>query len=101
MTSERIFNMAFAKVYSLYVQKAQRKNRSQAEVDQIVCWQTGYDAAGLEKQLCNEVSFQQFFADAPAFQLKAALFTGVVCGVRVGEVVGPLMQKNPLSRQAN
>lgn len=93
MTSERIFSMAFAKVYPLYVQKAQRKNRSQAEVDQIICWLTGYDAAGLAQQLRDETSFEQFFAQAPVFQPKAALITGVVCGVRVETVADPLMQK--------
>lgn len=93
MTTHRIFNTAFAKVYPLYVQKAERKNRSQAEVDQIISWLTGYDAAGLTKQLQYEVSFQQFFAEAPAFQPNARLITGLVCGVRVEEVADPLMQK--------
>lgn len=93
MTAHRIFSTAFARVYPLYVQKAERKNRSQAEVDQIISWLTGYDAAGLTKQLQDEVSFQQFFAEAPAFQPKAILITGLVCGVRVEEVADPLMQK--------
>jgi len=93
MTTHRIFNTAFAKVYPLYVQKAERKNRSQAEVDQIISWLTGYDAAGLTKQLQDEVSFQQFFAEAPAFQPNGRLITGLVCGVRVEEVADPLMQK--------
>lgn len=93
MTLHRIFSMAFAKVYPLYVQKAQRKNRSQAEVDQIIGWLTGYDAAGLEQQLREQTSFEQFFAQAPAFQPKAALITGLVCGVRVETVADPLMQK--------
>lgn len=93
MTPHRIFSMAFAKVYPLYVQKAERKNRTQAEVDQIICWLTGYDATGLAQQLRDQVDIQQFFAQAPAFQPKAALITGVVCGVRVETVADPLMQK--------
>ncbi len=93
MTPHRIFSMAFAKVYPMYVQKAERKNRTQAEVDQIICWLTGYDAPGLAQQLRDQVDIQQFFAQAPAFQPKAALITGVVCGVRVETVADPLMQK--------
>lgn len=93
MTPHRIFSMAFAKVYPMYVQKAERKNRTQAEVDQIICWLTGYDATGLAQQLREQVDIQQFFAQAPAFQPKAALITGVVCGVRVETVADPLMQK--------
>lgn len=93
MTPHRIFSMAFAKVYPMYVQKAERKNRTQAEVDQIICWLTGYDATGLAQQLRDQVDIQQFFAQAPAFQLKAALITGVVCDVRVETVADPLMQK--------
>ncbi len=93
MTPHRIFSMAFANVYPMYVQKAERKNRTQAEVDQIICWLTGYDATGLAQQLREQVDIQQFFAQAPAFQPKAALITGVVCGVRVETVADPLMQK--------
>lgn len=93
MTAHRIFSTAFARVYPLYVQKAERKNRTQAEVDQIICWLTSYDAAGLAQQLRDETSFEQFFAQAPAFQPKAILITGLVCGVRVEEVADPLMQK--------
>jgi len=85
--------MAFAKVYPMYVQKAERKNRTQAEVDQIICWLTGYDATWLAQQLRDRVHIQQFFAQAPAFQPKAARITGVVCGVRVETVADPLMQK--------
>ena len=93
MTPHRIFSMAFANVYPMYVQKAERKNRTQAEVDQIICWLTGYDATGLAQQLRDRVDIQQFFAQAPTFQPKAALITGVVCGVRVETVADPLMQK--------
>jgi hypothetical protein len=85
--------MAFAKVYPLYVQKAERKGRTQGEVDQIIRWLTGYTPAGLKKQIKQEVDFETFFADAPKMHPNCALIKGVVCGVRVEEVENPLMQK--------
>lgn len=93
MTLHRIFAMKFASVYPLYVQKAERKGRSREEVDQVICWLTGYDADGLQRQIEREVDFQTFFAEAPAIHPNAALIKGVVCGVRVEEVEDPLMQK--------
>ncbi len=92
-TPHRIFAMPFASVYPAYINKAQRKQRTQAEVDQILCWLTGYDAAGLAQQLQARVSIQDFFAQAPAWQPNASKITGVVCGVRVEAVEDPLMQK--------
>ena len=88
-----VFAMKFAKVYPLYVQKAQRKNRTQAEVDQIICWLTGYSQADLQQQLEEETDFEAFFAQAPAFHPNSSLIKGVVCGVRVEEIEDPLMQK--------
>ena len=85
--------MKFAKVYPLYVQKAQRKNRTKEEVDQIICWLTGYDPAGLQRQIEQENDFETFFAQAPAMHPKSSLIKGVVCGVRVEEIEDPLMQK--------
>ncbi len=93
MTEHRIFSTAFARVYPMYLQKAERKNRTKDEVDQLICWLTGYDAAGLDQQLSAQTDIKTFFAEAPAFQPKAALITGVVCGVRVETVEDPLMQK--------
>jgi hypothetical protein len=93
MTGHRVFKMAFASVYPHYVAKAEKKQRTKAEVDQIICWLTGYDAAGLQQQLDRRTTFEEFFAEAPAFTDKAALITGVVCGVRVETVEDPLMQK--------
>lgn len=92
MTQHRIFAMAFAKVYPLYVQKAERKNRTKTEVDRIICWLTGYDQAGLEKQISAQSDFETFFAQAPAIHPNASLIKGVVCGVRVEEVQDPLMR---------
>ena len=93
MTQHRIFTMAFSKVYPLYVQKAERKNRTKDEVDQIIRWLTGYDQAGLEKQISRRCDFETFFAQAPAIHPDASLIKGVVCGVRVEEVQDPLMRK--------
>ena len=93
MPPHRIFGMPFARVYPAYVQKAERKNRTKKEVDQIICWLTGYDQAGLRKQIKDEVDFETFFAQAPALHPNTALIKGVVCGVRVEEVDDPLMQK--------
>lgn len=93
MTGHRIFQTAFAKVYPLYVQKAERKGRTREEVDQIICWLTGYDQSGLQQQIEQEHDFETFFARAPAIHPNSSLIKGVVCGVRVEEVEDPLMQK--------
>lgn len=93
MAGHRIFGMPFAKVYPMYVQKAERKSRTKDEVDEIVRWLTGYTQAQLQKQIDNEVTFETFFAEAPALNPHSALIKGVVCGVRVEEVEDPLMQK--------
>jgi len=88
-----VFAMKFAKVYPLYVQKAQRKNRTQAEVDQVICWLTGYDQAGLQRQIELENDFETFFDQSPRIHPNSAQITGVVCGVRVEEIKDPLMRK--------
>ena len=93
MAQHRIFTMAFSKVYPLYVKKAERKNRTKGEVDQIIRWLTGYSQGGLEKQISRQSDFETFFAQAPAMHPNASLIKGVVCGVRVEEVQDPLMQK--------
>jgi hypothetical protein len=93
MTQHRIFTMPFAKVYPLYVQKAERKGRTQAEVDQVIRWLTGYTAAGLKKQIEKESDFETFFVKAPRMHPNVALIKGVVCGIRVEEIEDPLMQK--------
>lgn len=93
MPKHNIFTTAFAKVYPLYIQKAERKNRTAEEVDQIIFWLTGYDQAGLQQQIKQENDFEIFFAKAPNFNPNASLIKGVVCGVRVEEVEDSLMQK--------
>jgi len=93
MPKHRIFTTEFSKVYPLYVQKAERKDRTKDEVDRIICWLTGYSQAGLKKQIEAQSNFEVFFAQAPAVHPNSSLIRGVVCGVRVEEVEDPLMQK--------
>ena len=93
MDKHRIFTTEFSKVYPLYVQKAERKDRTKDEVDQIICWLTGYSQAGLKRQIEQQRDFETFFAQAPAVHPNSSFIKGVVCGVRVEEVKDPLMQK--------
>ena len=92
-SNDRVFAMKFAKVYPLYVQKAQRKGRTKEEVDQVICWLTGYDRAGLQQQIEQETDLQTFYAQSPNFHPNSSLIKGVVCGVRVEDVPDPLMRK--------
>jgi hypothetical protein len=80
-------------VYPLYVAKAERKNRTKEEVDQIICWLTGYDLAGLRQQIEQGSDLETFFARAPAMHPNCSLIKGVVCGIRVEEIEDPLMRK--------
>jgi hypothetical protein len=93
MPAHRVFGMKFANVYPMYVAKAERKNRTRQEVDQVICWLTGYDQAGLRRQIEQGHDLETFFAQAPAIHPNRSRITGVVCGVRVEEVEDPLMQK--------
>lgn len=93
MTRHRIFSTPFANVYPMYVQKAQRKGRTQQEVDQVICWLTGYSRAGLRQQIKLKSDFETFFAQAPAMHPNRALIKGVVCGIRVEEIADPLMKE--------
>ncbi|QJW85751.1 DUF2200 domain-containing protein [Ramlibacter terrae] len=93
MPEHRIFTTPFAKVYPMYVQKAERKGRTKDELDAVICWLTGYDRPALQGQVERGVDFRTFFAEAPAMHANASLITGLVCGVRVEEVEDPLMQR--------
>ncbi|EWT04606.1 hypothetical protein N864_09400 [Intrasporangium chromatireducens Q5-1] len=88
----RIFTSSVASVYPLYVTKLERKGRSQAELDAVIEWLTGFDRAALQAHLDAGTTFEDFFADAQ-LNPRASMITGSVCGVRVEEVVDPLMQK--------
>lgn len=93
MSTHRVFALKFAKVYPMYVAKAERKNRTKEEVDEIICWLTGYDQAGLQRQIEQETDLETFFAQAPKMNPNSSLIKGIVCGIRVEEIDDPLMQK--------
>lgn len=85
--------MPFANVYPLYMQKAEKKGRTKAEVDAVICWLTGYDDQGLQQQIDRNTNFESFFAEAPQLNPNASKITGLICGYRVEEIEDPLMQK--------
>ena len=93
MGNDRVFAMKFAKIYPMYLQKAERKNRTKAEVDRVICWLTGYSQAQLREQIKGESDLKTFFARAPAMHPNTSLIKGTVCGIRVEEIEDPLMQK--------
>ncbi len=93
MAEHRIFTISFASVYPMYVAKAERKDRTKNEVDEIIYWLTGYDKKQLESQIKSETDFKTFFATAPKMNPDRKLITGVICGVRVEDITEPLMQE--------
>ena len=93
MAKHRIYTTSFARVYPLYVAKAEKKGRTKAEVDQIISWLTGYGQKALETQLEKRTDFETFFAKAPKINPSRALIKGVVCGVRVEDVEEPTMRE--------
>lgn len=93
MKNDRVYKMSVASVYPFYIEKAQKKGRTKAEVDEIIRWLTGYSKAQLETQLKKQTDFEAFFADAPHLNPSRALITGVICGVRVEDIKEPLMQE--------
>lgn len=93
MSKHRIFTTKFSSVYPHYVQKAERKGRTKEEVDEIICWLTGYDPASLQQQIDEGKDFETFFAEAPAMHPNRSLIKGVVCGIRVEEIEDPLMRE--------
>lgn len=92
-TKHRIYTTSFASVYPLYVAKAERKGRTKAEVDVILCWLTGYSQQELEQQLQAQKDFESFFNEAPRMNPARSLIKGVVCGVRVEDVQEPTMRE--------
>jgi hypothetical protein len=92
-TKHRIFTMSFARVYPLYVAKAEKKGRKQSEVDAVICWLTGYSPQALKGQLKKETDFETFFKEAPRLNPARALIKGVVCGVRVEDIQEPTMRE--------
>ena len=93
MNNDRVFKMAFASVYPHYVQKAEKKGRTKKEVDEVICWLTGYSAQALAKQIRQRKDFETFFSEAPSFNPRASKISGVICGVRIEDIEDPLMRK--------
>ena len=93
MAKHRIYTMSFASVYPLYIAKAEKKERTKAEVDEIIRWLTGYSQKALNTQIKKETDFETFFAEAPAMNPNRSLITGVICGIRVEEIEEPTMQE--------
>jgi hypothetical protein len=91
--NERIYKMSFAKVYPEYVAKAERKQRTEAEVDEIICWLTGYNRKDLEAELKKGTDFETFFGKAPKMNPNRELITGTICGVKLAEIKEPLMKE--------
>lgn len=92
-TNERVYKMAFARVYPLYIAKAERKGRTKNDVDEIIRWLTGYTQKGLESQIKKQTNFETFFAKAPHLNPSRSLIKGVICGVRIEEITDPLMRE--------
>ncbi|OCA70807.1 hypothetical protein BBI01_12770 [Chryseobacterium artocarpi] len=92
MQNTKIFTTAFASVYPHYVQKAEKKERTKQEVDEIICWLTGYDEKSLQDQLDKRTDFKTFFEQAPQMNPNASLIKGMICGYRVEEIEDELMR---------
>ncbi|EAG6748592.1 DUF2200 domain-containing protein [Listeria monocytogenes] len=93
MKKPRIYTMSFASVYPLYIQKAEKKDRTKEEVDEIIFWLTGYDQDSLQQAIDQAIDFETFFAEAPKMNPNASLITGVICGYRVEEIEDKLMKQ--------
>lgn len=93
MNNNRVYQMSFARVYPLYIEKAKKKGRTKAEVDQIIHWLTGYTPKKLETVLKKQTDFETFFAKAPRLNPLRKLITGVICGVRIEEIKETTMRE--------
>lgn len=93
MANHRIYTMSFSSVYPYYVAKAEKKGRTREEVDEIICWLTGYNRKELGDHLEKETDFETFFARCPLLNPSRTLIKGVICGVRIEEIEDPLMKE--------
>lgn len=93
MDNTRVYRMSFAGVYPMYIQKAEKKGRTKAEVDEVIFWLTGYNKQTLQKQIDKKIDFETFFAEAPQLNQNVSKITGLICGYRVEEIEDKLMQK--------
>ena len=92
-TKHRIYTMSVARVYPLYIAKAEKKGRTKAEVDAVICWLTGYSPGELETQLAKQTDFETFFHEAPKLNPARTLIKGGICGVRVEDIQEPTMRE--------
>ena len=93
MANEKIYGMSFAKVYPMLIAKAEKKGRTRAEVDEITCWLTGYSRENLNELIGSDITYGDFFLQAPELNPNRRLIKGAVCGVRVEDIEEPLMQE--------
>jgi hypothetical protein len=93
MDKHRVFKMSLASVYPHYVQKVEKKGRTKKEVDEVICWLTGYSPQALATQFKQKKDIETFFSEAPRLHPNASKITGVICGVRIEEIENPLMRK--------
>lgn len=93
MPKPKVYTMQFSKIYPLYINKAEKKGRTKAEVDEIIFWLTGYDADALKDQIENHIDLETFFTQAPAFNPNARLIKGSICGYRVEEIEDEIIQR--------
>jgi len=92
MANSKIFSMPFARVYPLYIEKAEKKGRAKHEVDEIIFWLTGYDDDSLQQLIAQQTTFERFFRNAPRINPNASLIKGVICGCRVEEIEDETLQ---------
>lgn len=90
---QRIYKMSVAKVYPLYILKAEKKGRTKEEVDEVICWLTGYSQNELKQEIDKQTDFENFFARAPKINPNRALIKGTICGVKLEEIKDPLMKE--------
>lgn len=93
MEHEKVYAMNFAKIYPLLAAKAEKKGRSLEEVNEVICWLTGYSIEGIEDAVNNSIAYGDFFRNAPLLNPNRKAIKGVVCGVRVENIEEPLMQE--------
>lgn len=93
MDNSRIYKLIFASVYPLYIQKAEKKGRTKAELNEIIFWLTGYNEQTLHKQIEDKINFETFFTQAPLINPNASKIKGIICGYRIEEIEDPLVQK--------
>jgi len=92
MDTQWVFKLPFASVYPLYVQKAEKKGRKKKDVDEVICWLTGYSPRALAEEIKRKTDFATFFREAPTLHPNASKVKGVICGVRIEEIKDPLMR---------